>query len=309
MEETLMTFVGDSMKFIESLTIFLGFVLLTEYKGKNKLLGFVGPGIFFYVFHVIALQISLYFYESAQMSTILNFIILFVIGYVCYKGNILRKIAAFILYVVPALIAELATYALMPRIDKNSADMDVAITMYANSSEYRNVMITLCGQIFLVIWLVFILLWKIIEERRMIKECMLYLILPVYQLLIVVIYYKFCGEIRFESVMTGWFLFVFGVVIDVSVIYLINGIFKKLKLEREISELHEKRQEELAYYMMVNDHMKQSRFLRHEFANQMQVIYGLLETKDTAKVKQMLDKTKEKVEKTFLTEEGKKYGD
>jgi len=302
MEETLMTFAGDSMKCIEALTIFLGFVLLTEYKGKNKTLGFMGPGLFFYVFHVIALQISLYLSGSAQMSTIINFLMIFIIGLVCYKGSVLRKIAAFALYVVPALIAEFATYALMPGIDKNSADMDVSVTMYVNSSEYRNVMITICGQIFLVIWLVFILIWKIIEERRMIKECVLYLILPVYQLFIVYIYYSFCGEIRFENVITGWFLFVFGVVIDVSVIYLINGIFRKLKVEHEISEVQEKRQEELAYYMMVNDKLEQSRFLRHEFANQMQVIYGLLETKDTEKVKQMLDRTREKVEQTFGSE-------
>ena len=60
--------------------------------------------------------------------------------------------------------------------------------------------------------------------------------------------------------------------------------------------------EELAYYMMINDKMEQTRFLRHEFANQMQVIYGLLETKDTEKVKQLLDRTKEKVEQTFGAE-------
>ena len=146
------------------------------------------------------------------------------------------------------------------------------------------------------------LIWKLIEERRLIKECVLYLTLPMYQIVILIIYYSFCGEIRFENIMIGWLLFIFGIFIDVSVIYLINGIFTKLKVEREISKLQEKRQEELAYYMMVNGKMEQTRFLRHEFANQMQIIYGLLETKDAAKVRQMLDKTKEKMEQTFGTE-------
>ena len=63
-----MQFVGDSIKFIESMTSFLGFVLLTEYKGKNIKLGFVMQGIFFYISHVMALSISLHFTGSAVKS-------------------------------------------------------------------------------------------------------------------------------------------------------------------------------------------------------------------------------------------------
>jgi len=155
----------------------------------------------------------------------------------------------------------------------------------------------------LALWGTLVLLVKMFTEHRIIKESILYLTLPIYQILIFIIYYSFCGEIHFENVMVGWLLFMFGIVIDVSVIYLLNGIFQKLKLEREISVLQEKRQEELAYYMMVNDKMEQTRFLRHEFANQMQIIYGLLGTREMEKVRVLLDKTKENIERIFMAEE------
>jgi len=225
------------------------------------------------------------------------------VGCICYKGNITKKIGVYFIYMGPALVSELTAYNLLHMIATRNKIPVATLASFFQTDEYRNLGVILCGQLLLALWGTLVLLVKMFTEHRMVKECILYLTLPIYQILIFIIYYSFCGKIHFENVMIGWLLFLFGIIIDVSVIYLINGIFKKLKVEREISEVQEKRQEELAYYMMVNDKLEQSRFLRHEFANQMQVIYGLLETKDTEKVKQMLDKTREKVEQTFLTEE------
>ena len=98
MEETLMTFAGDSIKFMESITIFLGFVLLTEYNGKNIKSGFALQVLFLYLFQEIALTVSLYFTGSAQVSMTIGMAVTFAIGCVCYSGSVFRKIAAFAMY-------------------------------------------------------------------------------------------------------------------------------------------------------------------------------------------------------------------
>ena len=45
--------------------------------------------------------------------------------------------------------------------------------------------------------------------------------------------------------------------------------------------------------------MENVRELRHEFANQLQVIYGLMEEKDTDKVRVMLDASQQNMEHIF----------
>ena len=299
MENGIMSLCSDSIKLVESIFIFTGYALLLKYRGRNIRKGVLLQAVLYYFFQKITLELSLMIAGTSQKSSIINVVVALIIGSICYKGSWDRKIVALLLYVVPALAAELGTYALLPEMDSSGMDASVVMEKYVNIIEYRSVAITLSAQLFLIFWGLIIVIWKIYIERRWIKECILYLMLPIYQMFIFIVYYSFCGEVRMENVVAGVFLFLFGIIIDVSVIYLINGIFKKLKVEREISEVQEKRQEELAYYMMVNDKLEQSRFLRHEFSNQMQVIYGLLETKDTEKVKQMLDRTRAKVEQTF----------
>ena len=302
MEEILMTMFAESVYIIENLMIFCGYAIITEYKGENIKLGIVIQALFTYVFQKITSNIDLNLTGSVVHSTIINVIAGLIIGCIFYKGRFLKKCSVFMVYMGPAFIGEFITYQLLLNIAERNNILETEVSVYFSMPEYRNIGIIFCGQVILICWGGIMLFWKLVEEHRLIKECFLYLLLPVYQILIFIIYFSFCGKIRFENVMIGWLLFLFGIIIDVSVIYLINGIFKKLKVEREISEVQEKRQEELAYYMMVNDKLEQSRFLRHEFANQMQVIYGLLETKDTEKVKQMLDRTREKVEQTFGSE-------
>jgi len=299
MEEVMMTIFAESIYIVENLLIFCGYALLTEYKGKNVKLGIAIQALFTYVFQKISANIDLSLTGTVIHSTIINFILGLIIGCIFYNGKFLEKCAVFFMYMGPAFVGEYITYQLLLSIAERNHILATEVAVYFNMPEYRNMGIIFCGQVILICWGAIMAVWILITERCWIKEYLLYLILPVYQIIIFIIYYSFCGDIRFENVMVGWLLFMFGIVIDVSVIYLINGIFKKLKIECEICEVQEKRQEELAYYMMVNDKMEQSRFLRHEFANQMQVIYGLLEMKDTEKVKQMLDKTREKVEQTL----------
>lgn len=182
--------------------------------------------------------------------------------------------------------------------------MEWLMTVCAESTYiFKNFLFIFCGQIILILWAIALLLWKVCAEKRWFKEYFLFIIIPVYQMIIFMVYYSSCETIDAASIMIGWFLYLFGLFIDGAIWYLISGMVKKIQMEKELRELYQKRQEELAYYMMVNSHMEEVRQLRHEFANQLQVIYGLLEVEDADKVKEMLDATYRNIESKFPTEQ------
>ena len=84
---------------------------------------------------------------------------------------------------------------------------------------------------------------------------------------------------------------------EIGTIYLVNRMVKKVESERKLSRLYQQRELELKYYDDINRHMEEIRMLRHEYANQLQVIYDLLDNHCEEKAEEMIQMIYENVER------------
>lgn len=295
----LMTVCAESIYIIENFMIVLAFVILMKYKGKHLKISVIGQVLFIYLFQKISTPLSIALTGENSLSVIANILVEVIISIIFYKGTFWRRTFAIISYLLPALLSEALVWPLIHKIIMRIEGIDATYQMIYEVVEYRNLATILCGQIILILWVMMLLLWRVTIDNKWIKEYLLFMIIPVYQLVIFFIYYNSCEKINVPSIVTGWFLYIFGIGIDVAILYLVSGMLKRVRLEKELSELYQKRKEELEYYVQVNGHMENVRELRHEFANQLQVIYGLMEEKDTDKVRMMLDAIHENMEHVF----------
>ncbi len=303
----MMTICAESLYIIENFLIVFGCCAILEYKGKRIKLSIIMQVLAVYFFQKISTPISFFFTGDIMLSLPLNILMMFGISIIFYKGSFGKKIFAISMYLVPALTAEVLVQPLIYDIIMRIEGKETGYQIVYSVPEYRYLAIILCGQFILILWVLMLLFWKIFMENRWIKEYLLFIIIPIYQFIIFMVYYYSCETIDAKSILTGWFIYMFGIVIDVASLYLISGMLKRIRMEKELSELYQKRKEELDYYMQINGHMENVRELRHEFANQLQVIYGLMEEKDTAKVRRMLDAIYQNMEHTFIDmEKGEK---
>lgn len=295
----LMTLCAESIYIIENFMIIFAFVALLEYKGKHLKTSIVGQVLFIYLFQKVSTPLSIALTGENKCSVIANILMLVMITVILYRGTFWRRTFAILIYLGPALLAEALAWPLIHKIIMRIEGFDAVYQVIYSVTEYRNLATILCGQIILILWVMMLLLWKVFMDNWWIKEYLLFIIIPIYQLIIFLIYYNSCERIDVSSIVIGWFLYIFGIGIDVAILYLITSMLKRIKLEKELSELYQKRKKELDYYVQVNEHMENVRELRHEFANQLQVIYGLMEEKDTDKVKMMLDAMHKNMELIF----------
>lgn len=298
----LMTLCAESIYIIENFLIVFGYLVFMEYKGNHLKRDVVVQVLFIYLFQKASTTLSLFLTGINVYGVISNIIMMTVLTFIFYRGGLWRRFFGIIMYLGPALLAELLSWPLIHNIIERIEGADAIYQIIYSVREYRNLAIILCGQIILVLWVIVLLVWKICEEKRWLKEYILFLVIPIYQLIIFLVYYNGCEKIDVSSIVVGWLLYLFGILIDMAILYLITGMIKKMKLEKELDALYKKRKEELNYYMQVNNHMEEVRELRHEFANQLQVIYGLLEEENTDKVMRMLNATNEYVESKFEAE-------
>ena len=287
--EWLMTICAESTYIFENFLIIFGFCALMEPKSKRPVRSIFVQVLFIYLFQKVSAFLSFYFTNASVFSVTANVIMMLAVSYVFYKGALWKRFLSIAMYLVPAFSSEAIAWPLTYQMLTRTEGVDLAKADVFGVTIYRNLAIIFCGQIILILWAIALLLWKVCAEKRWIKEFFLFIVIPVYQMIIFMVYYSSCETIDIASIIIGWFLYLFGFFIDGAILYLISGMVKKMQMEKELRELYRKRQEELTYYMMVNSHIEEVRQMRHEFANQLQVMYGLLEVEDEGKVKEMLD--------------------
>lgn len=285
---------------LENIILFYNFYIILEYKGKYRGLGMVLQIFALYLFERPLQYICLMLTQNVVLSIASNFAFLFSLNFFLYRGKIKERVWAILLYVGPAYMAELTTYPLLKWIALRRGDIrDVSYIALNFSDEYNQLGVILCGQILIIYWGFMLLLWKVFVTKSWVKEYFMFLIIPIYQGCLFFVYYSGCAEINNERIAAGFTLLLFGVFVNAMIIYLINGILKKIIAEKELKQIQLERQKELEYYQSVNVHMEQVRGVRHEFANQLQVIYRLLEEKDEQKTRKMLDAAYENLETAF----------
>ena len=157
------------------------------------------------------------------------------------------------------------------------------------------------AMLYFICFMIVVVFWRNIVGKEWIKEYLLYILIPIYQLVLITVYFTGCDEITQNELQVGLLLTAFSLFINYCIIYLVNGTLKKIRAERELKALNTQRQIEAKYYEMTRQNVKEMKEVRLDYGNQLQEIYALLERgEDTANIQKLIDDSNEKMQKNFV---------
>lgn len=129
----------------------------------------------------------------------------------------------------------------------------------------------------------FILFWKRVVEKCRVQGIGLYLSMPIYQFVLLVMFFNQAKNFDIKVAVLGLSMLIMGITINVLMMYFLQEMEQKLEVEEQLSELYRQRQYELEYYQVINSHVEQLREVRHDFVNTIQTVYLLIQGDNTTK--------------------------
>lgn len=189
------------------------------------------------------------------------------------KGAFKKRLMVALTYVVVGtVIIELATYGVLAMVGIYRDEY-----WYGSSAYYA---ISIYHMMFYIA-LMFVV-WFIYNRKKWFKHSYLFLLFPVYQTILLVVF--LLSDLRSGAVvmLIGWLTVIFEIALDMSIIWFVNGNMKKLEVEEKLTTLYNQRQYELDYYRSMNRRIEEIRSIRHDFMNQVQTAYVLLQKQETA---------------------------
>lgn len=295
--ESVVTVCSYSILFLENLIIIYNCMTILKYKFKNILLGCLYQEIFLLGLDIIR-DYAITLFVNPFFLIFLMQIITYIMICILYRGSAKRKLFALGLYLIPAYLGEIVALLVMKQIAVARAQAWIdAYPAFYMFPEYKVFGYIFCAQTILCFWGIGTFIWRYIETHIWVKEYIIFVILGVYQEILLIIYYSQSEELTEQKVYTGLLFFTLGFVLEIGTIYLVNRMVKKVESERKLSRLYQQRELELRYYDDINRHMEEIRMLRHEYANQLQVIYDLLDNHCEEKAEEMIQMIYENVER------------
>lgn len=264
--------------------ILLGmYFFLLPCKFKNKIATYV-ICIFGHLLFAIGLKASLK--EMVAVRSLLAYAGYVAIVCFLFRGSIWKKLAAAFTSLGIISAAEVLALQLLKLINpfNFSEILDFSGT-FRIGVVFVN-MLLFIGAIYFVVF------WRIVVDKKKMTSWILYLIIPTYQMILLFMYFSVCQNYAIETAFLGMGITVIAVLIDLLLVYFINGMEQKLEIEEKLSALYQQRQYELDYYKMTNQHIEEMRTVRHDFQNQLQTAYIMMEQgKSREKIEQLLGET------------------
>ncbi|MBR5801027.1 MAG: sensor histidine kinase [Lachnospiraceae bacterium] len=243
---------------------------------------------------------------SVTKSVLLNVVlcagIVIMVHVLLFADSLKKRIGLGAIEMMISLIGESGTaYLLLTTAHSRGIDMLYGYdSMYAHT-EYVVLSSIYSTLIFFVLFMILLVLWKGIVDRFWMKAYLLYIIVPFYQLILILIYYATCKNLEEIELTIGVILVVFSLIIDFSLIYLVGGMLKKEQVEKELTALYAQRQTEQQYYEMAVNNMTELKEIKQNYTGQLQNIYDLLENgENNSEIKDLLDRSSQKLQATAL---------
>ena len=121
-------------------------------------------------------------------------------------------------------------------------------------------------------------------------ELTLLVVVPLYQVILMVSYFRICTEIHEREVILGSSLLILSVVIDNLLVRNMNNLIQTAILQEEIRKLYLQREGERDYYRLNESYERQIREMEEKFAGQMKAVKQMLESgEDLRKVRLSLN--------------------
>lgn len=142
----------------------------------------------------------------------------------------------------------------------------------------------------------FIVFYRIFVNKIRIRSMLFYIIVPVYQIIMLLMYYYNCWKYNNRVIVYGVSFLVLGLGIDFLIIYFQKTMEKNLETRTRLEAMNRQREYELAYYRQVNQSMEKMRAVRHDFMNQLQTARRMIQTRqERDKIEKLLRESEERL--------------
>lgn len=223
-------------------------------------------------------------------------------NFVYFRDSVKRRMAVACLEIILTWIGEMLTaQLLLTTANAKGNTMQYGYQDLYNYPQYvvlSNIYSTL---VFFVLFMCSYAIWKGVIDHIWIREYLMYTIIPIYQLVLIFIYYVACKNLEDIELKTGVWLVIFSLIIDLEIGYLITGIFKKRKIQQEIAVSEVQYQAEQLYYERANQSLRDIEKNREWYQEQLQEIYHMIKQGESAdKIQNVLNQSTEHLQGTQL---------
>lgn len=290
---TIQDFIFAVFSYLLEEAILIGtFFFLLPCRFKNKLAAY---SICVVGHLVLSVGLKVLFKEQVVIRTFFTYTGFVVLVCFFFLGSIWRRLAVGCTLLSIVSVAEMLAMKLLELVNPlNYSEILDFTGAFRIGVVFVNILLFTGAMYFLVFW-------RILVDKKKMTSWILYLIIPTYQLILLLMYYSACQKYTIEVAFLGMGITVMGVVIDLLLMYFMNGMEQKLEIEERLSVLYQQRQYELDYYQMTNHHIEEMRTVRHDFKNQIQTAYIMMEQgKSREKIEQLLGETSQWLEQSGM---------
>lgn len=112
-------------------------------------------------------------------------------------------------------------------------------------------------------------------EKKEGKLFLAFLLLPLYQFILVAGFCTLCSDFTVRVARTGLIIGIFGFAMDLSMLHFLHSILEKHDVEAKIREQERLRQQEYVYFRAAGRSAEELRMIRHDFSNYLQAVYKM----------------------------------
>lgn len=274
-----------------TILFFLPFNIL-KYKGKRVILGYFSSTILTLLFTVIIRNFTV---MPVIAKSCFIFTWVFAVIMVCFYGTLKRKTILFLSTVIFMTLAENVSLFMLNII------MPLDCGTLAEYNDAALMVIVLINMIAFIFHINFLMIWKLCVDKYMVKGRFLYIIVPFYHLLLLLMYYEKVEQFDIHAAILGISILAMGILINYVIMYLLRNMEKRVAAEEELKRLNTQRKYEMDYYKMINQYTNQMREVRHEFINQIQTAYMMIQSgNNNEKTRNLLGEACQRVEQAKL---------
>lgn len=258
---------------------------------KNRIYTMCILTVILFISHVVTFNLMKYI-PVKSLIAILEYIVL---SYFLYRDKFVMKLFSVFVCFILMIVTEIMTLALMSLI------VTGYVKMASIYSVERITGLIFYNIIYLFLVILFILLWGRIIYKIKTKSIILFILFPLNQLiLLVAIVYNIIGYSGNIIIYLGAIGLLISVVADIVMLNSVNATSEKLIAEEKLAFLEIQKELELKYFDLMQYHIKELELIKHDFKNQLQIVYGLLDSygdNNRISAREMVDSLSEDINK------------
>ncbi len=218
---------------------------------------------------------DLIFFWRKQPNTFSLVVLLsmtFFIATIFFQDVVWKKILITVIYDFIFFLLEFTALAYLQIFLKGTFQDDVLMrtTKFYAATTFNNML-------YLIFVLLTVVLWKYFVSKEKNKRFLLFLAISIYQLVLTGIFVSFSIDYSLSVMWLGLLMVIMNFAIDLIVFFFIKQLEKKKLMDAELAQLYNLRNQELEQYKSIETQLKTLREQRHEFANQIQTAYMMIE--------------------------------